>query len=72
MPKKELPVEAYYEAELCECGGIFNTQSGNHYYASSPMRADFKCNKCGRIVTLSQDDFPGVKHRFATTKKEGV
>jgi len=67
MPKKEYPVESYYEAVECDCGGIFDTQStqsGEHFYASLPMRANFKCNKCGKITLLSQDDFPGVRHRI--------
>lgn len=64
MAKKEYPVEAYYEAELCECGGIFDTQTGDHFYASSPMKANFKCNKCGKVEMLSQNDFPGVKYRI--------
>jgi hypothetical protein len=64
MPRKEKQVETFWDAEMCECGGLFDTQQGYHAYATDPIQADFSCNKCGKIKRLFQDEFPGVKFRI--------
>lgn len=66
--KIEFPVESFYEAELCECGGYFNERSSAVFY-TNPIEAEFKCNKCGCKVTLQEKDFPGVRHRIIGADK---
>lgn len=65
--KIEFPVEGFYEAELCECGGYFNERIGNTNVLTYPIKAEFKCNKCGCIEVLYEKDFPGVKFRIIGT-----
>lgn len=67
--KAELPIEAYFQVEVCECGGYFDKQTGQHFYLSFPMQADFACNKCGKIARLIEPDFPVIKHRVKEAGK---
>ena len=64
MARKEKQVETYWEAEMCECGGVFDTPKGDCAYPTYPIKKDFSCNNCGKIKRLSENEFPGVKHRI--------
>lgn len=66
--KIEFPVESFYQAELCKCGGYFNERISNVFFLETVI-AEFKCNTCGRVVTLEEKDFPGVKFRIIGVDK---
>ena len=68
MIKLIVPVETVLSVKQCECGGFFDTQVGQRYFGEKNMAAEFKCNKCGKIVMLTEDDFPEVKYRYKTEK----
>ena len=65
--KIEFPVESFYEAELCTCGGYFNEQISDVNVLTDPIEAEFKCNRCGCTTFLEEKDFPSVKHRIIGT-----
>ncbi|MEX2444481.1 MAG: hypothetical protein WD492_12810 [Alkalispirochaeta sp.] len=61
MKKKRFAVEHYYEAVTCECGGLYNRRSGHGIMMNSPPQAVFECDRCGKEIQLSEDDWPGIK-----------
>jgi hypothetical protein len=64
MARQEKQIEVFWDAEICECGGLFDKQHGDHEYATDPIQADFICNNCGAIKRLFEKEFPGVKYRI--------
>ena len=58
---KKFKVKQWYEAEECECGGVFSEPKDNTMYASYPAQRDYKCNKCGKILRLQESEWPGMR-----------
>jgi hypothetical protein len=62
MNKKYFDVRTYYSAPECECGGTIYIPISGIAFTTKPIKRIFKCNKCGKEVTLSEPDFPGLRH----------
>jgi len=63
--KKKQKVEWYYEAELCECGGTFSIGAGHSFGC-------YKCDKCGTVKRLNQEDFPAIKYNIIEDAKNEI
>jgi hypothetical protein len=65
-----VPAETYIKAVKCECGGIYAEQVGayicdrNIWSADIKTKANFKCNKCGKVIMLDKKYFPVVTYRM--------
>ena len=66
----EVPMETYIKAVKCECGGIYAQRIGDFIYNkdiqgfnTTIAKADFKCNKCGKVITLSKKYFSDITYR---------
>jgi hypothetical protein len=68
MQMVEIPVEKYIKAVKCDCGGIYAKQVGYYIYDkdiwSTEAKANFKCNKCGKVIMLDEKHFPVVTYRI--------
>lgn len=67
MEKKNYKAKPYFTAVACECGGCFTERVGQVEYMHDPVKADFKCNSCDRIICLDEPDFPAIKYHIDFT-----
>lgn len=71
MKKKQFEIHQYYEAPVCDCGGIIcirdSTLKVN--FDKNPCVAVFYCNKCGKAYTLQEADFPATKYHILFDKE---
>ena len=63
MNKRRYRVIAFFEAAECpKCSdGILKERIAGVQYMTDPPMANFKCNECGGIARLIEDDFPGMR-----------
>jgi len=62
MEKIKLKVEHYYEVYKCsKCDGLVDIRLNELRYLNS---REYKCNKCGEIYILKEDDWPVIKYRI--------
>lgn len=54
----KIKVNTFMQYKDCECGGIFAIPANGFVYSTYPQQRDFKCTKCGKLVCLSEHDWP--------------
>ena len=64
MEKRRFEIREYYEAPVCECGGVVCINNGSTMYMGYPPKKDFSCNECGKPMRLSEPDFPGLRYEI--------
>jgi len=69
MEKKKFLTETYFEAPICECGGVYVDRVENVYVMTHPPQAYYKCNFCGKEILLHESDFPTIKHSIDFNKE---
>jgi uncharacterized protein (DUF983 family) len=52
MKRRKLYAQPYFDIPECECGGLLKDR----------VKAKFVCDKCEKIYTLAEPDWPRVKY----------
>jgi uncharacterized Zn finger protein len=65
MEHRRYEIKTYYSVPICDnCGNDLDDTYSSEILTSYPPQKKFKCNTCGIIYTLAENDWPKISYEW--------